>query len=854
VTNSLSAGQRQALDELTHIETCGGPAVVHVDGITASGELPVDVVFDCASVTTADNGLRLRRWERLRVFIPPRFPFDLPRVETPHARWAKTAHVQFGSHVCLYRSKSVEWNPSDGMFGFVERVIWWLERAAAGQLDAVGEPMHPPVAYDLVGGGGALVVRASAPRVAAGDAPWLGIAILRRTGESFSDVVGWHRLGEGGLSDAVRAVGGAPVPVFCAAAVVLPDPIGFEFPFGAAALTRALARQGLSQRMLLGLVGLSAIVNDTQQRYPPVGPALTEPFPLYALIGTPSRGIVGSETVTHLAAWRLPGDATPLLTAVTDQIAESSDDAEAEAAGEAVLAKARGWVDETRVHWTTVYEMRPEATIRRDDGSTSSWLAGRQVLVLGAGALGAPITEACVRAGAAQVVVADSGYVHPGILVRQPYDEADIGKAKATVLAERLSRIRSNLDVTPHVGDVTNTLFGPTSGIPACDLIIDATADRIVRHVVETCRRVHRLDWPAQIAVMIGHDARRGVAAVSLPGTSGGALDVLRRLGLTARADVSGRLADVVDDFYPDPARHDLFQPEPGCSDATFRGGAADVGALAGELLAGSLGLLREHAEGRTAQGMHALVVRLAEPSAARAGVGPQLVSWSDDVVLPDHSGRYEVRIAATALAEIRAECRRGLRVRARKIETGGLLLGQYDDAAGIVWVDIATGPPPDSFLSADHFEHGTAGVSAIVKSRLELTARTSGFVGMWHSHPDGVAWPSETDKQGMGALVAPVEGGPRRALLLVAGSIGQAWTDWLEGETAEPDLYAHVVDRRERDGAATTLQKIVVGSAGSVWPGGYLAGAAVASSPDLRRRRRFAIPIAWLRSSAGRR
>jgi len=66
----------------------------------------------------------------------------------------------------------VEWNPSDGMAGFVQRLVLWLERAAAGQLDGPGEPLHPPVAYPS-GDAGLVVVHADAP-AAEGDMPWLG--------------------------------------------------------------------------------------------------------------------------------------------------------------------------------------------------------------------------------------------------------------------------------------------------------------------------------------------------------------------------------------------------------------------------------------------------------------------------------------------------------------------------------------------------------------------------------------------------------------------------------------------------------------------------------------------------------
>ena len=53
-----------------------------------------------------------------------------------------------------------------------------------------------------------------------------------------------------------------------------------------------------------------------------------------------------------------------------------------------------------------VLENRPEITRRRDEGSPPAWLAGKRVLVLGCGALGAPAAEACVRAGAAALHLA----------------------------------------------------------------------------------------------------------------------------------------------------------------------------------------------------------------------------------------------------------------------------------------------------------------------------------------------------------------------------------------------------------------------------------------------------------------
>jgi hypothetical protein len=84
------------------------------------------------------------------------------------------------------------------MFGFLERLLEWYERAAAGTLDAPGEPLHPPVAYPSHEAG-CLVVHADAPR--ASGSPWLGAAVLRQPGPGRVDVVGWLGLGDAWPTD-----------------------------------------------------------------------------------------------------------------------------------------------------------------------------------------------------------------------------------------------------------------------------------------------------------------------------------------------------------------------------------------------------------------------------------------------------------------------------------------------------------------------------------------------------------------------------------------------------------------------------------------------------------------------------
>lgn len=93
--------------------------------------------------------------------------------------------------------------------------------------------------------------------------------------------------------------------------------------------------------------------------------------------------------------------------------------------------------------------------------------------------------------------------------------------------------------------------------------------------------------------------------------------------------------------------------------------------------------------------------------SPGSASLGTSRAEWPADVVQVDGTSGYEVRISSEALPEARAGSRRGTRIRGPKIETGSMLLGAFDDATGIVYVDKVAGPRPDSYLAETYFQHG---------------------------------------------------------------------------------------------------------------------------------------------------
>jgi integrative and conjugative element protein (TIGR02256 family) len=126
------------------------------------------------------------------------------------------------------------------------------------------------------------------------------------------------------------------------------------------------------------------------------------------------------------------------------------------------------------------------------------------------------------------------------------------------------------------------------------------------------------------------------------------------------------------------------------------------------------------------------------------------------------------------------------------------MILGAFDDATGIVYVDKVTGPPPDSYLSATYFHHGVEGTQERVTAEARRTASTCGFVGLWHTHPFGRAHPSPTDEQGMASIVAP-DGTTRRALMMILGGDETTWNGWRNGDVgARPDIYHRVVPRSD--------------------------------------------------------
>ena len=175
---TLTTAQRSALRELESIAQEGDALeVITVTEPQEEGKaLLVEIALSCKGLPQTSDGIRLRQRERFFVFVPADYPFRYPHVWVPHQRWAGWPHVQWTRHLCLYQAPETEWNPVDGMFGFIERLYLWVKRAAVNQLDPVGGPLHPPVAYVSNSSTPLVVPYANTPVVR--DEPWIGFGCI----------------------------------------------------------------------------------------------------------------------------------------------------------------------------------------------------------------------------------------------------------------------------------------------------------------------------------------------------------------------------------------------------------------------------------------------------------------------------------------------------------------------------------------------------------------------------------------------------------------------------------------------------------------------------------------------------
>ena len=723
-------GLVDALADLRVLEADSDSAIEVVQVCEPNDEgLLIDLSIDCRGFTHAGRGLRLRSRERFWLYFDVDFPLGPPSVFARDRRFAFHDHVYWmntlGVSLCVYYSTEHQWQPEHGVAGFIHTFMQWLENAAAGTLDAQAEPIHPP----QVAGDRAqefFVIRADTP---AFKGAWLGYAVVEPKAADRFDIVYWSQDWQQHADKTL------------APAILIDTPFVSEFPTHIGSLLLFFEWLGVDSELLAERLMVHA-------RHASGRP------PMFLVFGVAMRGIVGKRTQQHLVVWRIDDRGANDLRKIVRRRKRYTD-----TSAKQTLAKAAAvieqWKQSTgRLRYCTVYEDRPQVIVRRDGESGVAWFRGKTVTLWGLGALGSPIAEHLVRAGAAELRILDYGRVTPGLLVRQNYQDSDIGKAKVEALRQRLLTINPNVNIVPSPKNLLHGGDWFEETLRDSHVLIDATASRRVALLID---RLLSNNGPLALPIVtVGNDADAERALVTATPSEGclGPTDLLHRafLHLVATAKT-----DWLEAFWPAADESQWFEPEPGCSAPTFRGSNADAASLAGGMLT---------VVGRELFAPTSSMVILGTNMAAKKAAQLRLAfADGDHQVCPDTG--YDVRFLAQASADMAAIIDAEQRGKQASMETGGVLYGFRDEFLRIAWVVEASPPPRDSQRSEYEFLCGVEGVAEADAGWRQRSFGRVGFLGVWHSHPVSAATPSVVDIHAMEDLLRQA-GSPRHRLLLV--------------------------------------------------------------------------------------
>jgi integrative and conjugative element protein (TIGR02256 family) len=669
--------------------------------------------------------------ERLRVNIPSAFPLSRPTAHFSHKRYADFSHVQWGDSICLYQAPDVEWQPGQGMFGFMQRLNDWLKAGAAAELDPIGMPLHPPVAYAV--SNFAVVPRQNAPKPL--PPYWGGYVEITRENDVVAELGRWIKCGEE-VPDGRLAT-----------AILLPTSMPHEYPTSMLDLIKALVIREVPLELIHVIVSLGVLRTNPGQ-------------PAIFLLGAAMRGIAGDERLQHLACWQInAAQADKLRDAAMHATPDNPTD----------VNEFYGWAADAKVEWCRVLEDRPEIVERRDSRSPSSWWRGRHVAILGCGAIGSAVAMMLGRAGVGRLQLYDYGVVTPGILVRQNFRRNHVGYTKASAVKVSVQAANPDVEITAHH---TNLLLffkdeEKLAELTGADVIIDATASTSVATALEHHFRQGPKKHPPVLSMTLGHNADIGMMTLAADSAPGLSLDLDRRSKIAFANSARGRA--FLEEFWPTAEhRRKPFQPEPGCSSPTFRGSFADVLGLTARMTNVAASWLSQK------QSVLAPKTFAVDLSVGGLATGPAReieFTWHPPHVLRDGRHGYEIRLSRDARASLLSWMRQCERVSADRTETGGVLFGEVDEFLRVIWIDEVCGPPADSVASPAGFLCGTAGVLEMHEEKKKRTNGSVAFVGMWHTHPKGLPQPSPTDLEAMRELLQ--EGSSflgRRFLMLIVG------------------------------------------------------------------------------------
>jgi len=102
------------------------------------------------------------------------------------------------------------------------------------------------------------------------------------------------------------------------------------------------------------------------------------------------------------------------------------------------------------------------------------------------------------------------------------------------------------------------------------------------------------------------------------------------------------------------------------------------------------------------------------------------------------------------------------------QFETGGILIGYYDEECQNAIIKECTSPPEDSEARRNYFFRGIKGLKCLLKERWEK--KREYYLGEWHLHPNASPIPSITDVAQMKKIEHDPQFNCKEPILLILG------------------------------------------------------------------------------------
>ena len=133
-----------------------------------------------------------------------------------------------------------------------------------------------------------------------------------------------------------------------------------------------------------------------------------------------------------------------------------------------------------------------------------------------------------------------------------------------------------------------------------------------------------------------------------------------------------------------------------------------------------------------------------------------------DNVAFRSSEGQFRLVIRNDLLATIQDLCQTS-----HPLETGGVLIGHYNEELDTAIITRVTGPPLDSQQQPTAFYRGIQGLHEMLRA---LWPKEEYYLGEWHYHPGSSSEPSGTDVKRMQEIAESHEAKCPEPLLLVVG------------------------------------------------------------------------------------